>query len=1490
MNSAFFLYKKTLLIIVFLLISIHSVFAQFTNATQQVTTRVKKTAEEAKVIIDRIRAVKQQVQSSDLYKDLVDGKEVNLPVAIKQGDNEDYALYLDSIIITPTKTYAVIYMAIPYEGETLYFGANDIAFSKEGGFVGEPTISLLKSAKVKFGNYVNQHFLADDFHQTYIKFDCKGFKELHIDGKMVFDNTIAIPEDANGKLNPKDSVQLDFAINVKNLNDFLIEFQSINKFRLAKLPDCSFMANGMIFDHSDTKNSNYTSFPDVYKNKFTVNDNGNIVPTKIEDKDVSVTWQGFSVKEAEITFPKAFKKEGGQKTSVAFKELIIDRQGFSGQVGVKNILSWEKAKSNNGFKISLDTIYVAFVQNNFIGGGFGGKMNIPINKENTQLDYIGGIMNVGGRMKYTADVALAEKMDFDCFRVSKVILMKGSRINLAIINENFDASALLTGSITVGTEVKSTSEDKANFQIDFEELYLATSKPYFSVKKIGTNSEISTKIGNVEITISNIDFETKNAGENVGLSLDIGASLSGGSSGFGGSAGLTIWAKRNIEGRWGFDNVEFTKLCIDVNNKSYSFSGCLEKFDGVPIYGSGYAGSLKLTLEKPQIEIVAKGIFGSVVDATDANNTYKYWFVDAGAKLPIGIPIAPAFEINGFYGGVSHHMTMDAKKVADYSAANATIDANPSDPTNEMGKSLSGSIYVPNKDSYIGIRFGVNFASAKSEEVLNGQLVFFAGLSEGMGLDYLGIEGGAQMLKPDIGGDGAKSVASKSDPQSSSKDNYNGATIRLEWKTAYYVKEEIFEGNFGAFINVGQFLKGSKDLSTGKAGDIEIYVNGKTGKWYTYIGTPQNMNGIQLQLAGIAVNLQSYFVMGNLLPSPPIADYPPQVTFSGARLVDSPLLKMASGFAFGARLNIKGEGGGQLGGSCYVKVGARLEVGAGFDMLFIKINKEILPATYCGIDRDNIGINGWYAAGQLFGYAVIDVFGEVGCKVDLGMLGSIDKSFGVNLLKLNASLALQGQGPRPTSFSGEFNLGLQLPIMGTVSMKFKGTLGDKCDSDMNNADLLLISSVSPTEGQQEVDVYAKVIVKFKSAIGSELPILNKEGKEVKVTLLFNETSGIKVSYTDKNKVLWPVAGKIELSKDKMSATFVANEALPEDAVFDVVASIDYSISGKITERVEVRNYKFQTRKEDYLIPLNNVRFSYPLPNMDNYYTKESNKGFVKFFVKPSKAFSSEEGYTYRVQICRGENIVYSTGSVTILESNTKVLFKLPTNELDASSQYTFKLIKIAIKDTLSIGKKLETGIQSGYSEGTALKPKYTLLEFNFKTSKYNTFTEKMSSFSKSTISMSNGVVSQKLDPLSANSEAFSFVESDGYSVEGNNTTGVLIKATIKYNSTKLTAINALYSVFTPSPEADGKIVDAKNCIKFTSVMNVVNAQYNAPAIIKRDYLAAKSQNINTPSVDDLKFVSGEVCNYEVGYYLPGETVPNSKTVISFNIPEKFDIQ
>jgi hypothetical protein len=260
-----------------------------------------------------------------------------------------------------------------------------------------------------------------------------------------------------------------------------------------------------------------------------------------------------------------------------------------------------------------------------------------------------------------------------------------------------------------------------------------------------------------------------------------------------------------------------------------------------------------------------------------------------------------------------------------------TAPGSATDNSNLAGVALSGIKYVPNKDIGIGIKASILIA-AKEPDVFNAKVTLGVEFFSSGGLNKVYLQGDGLIMSP-IG-----------TPPTEAK-VYAG--LYLE----YDVPNKSFFGNLDIYVNVGDAIKGIYE--GGYAGNGQMYFG--HGDWYIYMGLPSNPIGVKVMNMAQA---QSYFVTGNRVPGIP----PPPDNVS-AILGDLDLdmcrdlnaLDNGGGFAFGASLNIS------TGRKQFMIFYGSFDAGIGFDLMLVNYGS----AVHCEGQSEPLGINGWYASGQI---------------------------------------------------------------------------------------------------------------------------------------------------------------------------------------------------------------------------------------------------------------------------------------------------------------------------------------------------------------------------------------------------------------------------------------------------------------------------------------------------------------------------------------------
>ena len=122
-----------------------------------------------------------------------------------------------------------------------------------------------------------------------------------------------------------------------------------------------------------------------------------------------------------MRFPESIKiGNGDDPMSFTMENMFIDRSGITLDAGLKNIIDYSTGKEGeiDGFKYTLDHLYISIIQNNFNKFYFDGQLNIPLFKGTVY--YTCNIYNqsytqkgTGKGYAYVFKTTQIEDLDFD---------------------------------------------------------------------------------------------------------------------------------------------------------------------------------------------------------------------------------------------------------------------------------------------------------------------------------------------------------------------------------------------------------------------------------------------------------------------------------------------------------------------------------------------------------------------------------------------------------------------------------------------------------------------------------------------------------------------------------------------------------------------------------------------------------------------------------------------------------------------------------------------------------------------------------------------------------------------------------------------------------------------------------------------------------------------------------------------------------------------
>lgn len=1531
-------FLRTLKLTLFLVVSLwaNNSFAQhdILAASQRTLTSAENVVAKSQEFVTAIDNATQKVKDNQLYKALVDGKEFTFPIGILPASaDKNYAIIINKVFMDSDGMYAEVFLKIKVsEEKKLYFMADRVPYSRSGGFAGELKLYLLKTDSFQVGKGYNVQFNGFDKggidKSCSVTFTCKGFKEVTIAGAVNFDKqTVVTDQDTKGKLS------VLFYANADKLSNLIIQVDQIPTFEFTNLPGFKCKIPKFTLDQSDLKNAPDFKLPGWYKDSITAIISKNATAGANLSTDNAIDgpqWQGIYIPNITIEIPKAFKEKNPNEIVVInSKDLIIDGNGITALTSAKgvgttpfydgSIKSWE---------YRIDSLRLNLIASSLSSAGFYGGLTLPISKKETQVDF--GLLltkNISDSdVRYAGYIDIERKggiLEAQAFGVAKIKIDHAS-LNFNYYQKQFSPTATITGAIRLTPKKKgesSSAKATGGFGLDFANLVLSTKSPYIDIDSANGGycrmSNSGQSMSNFPVQIKSIALIKEQAGQRLGIQLSLvvqfqksgsgssdappaasssstsaGASAGNGEEGgdgFGGSAKFTIWAKRNAAtGKWEFDDIFIDKIVINVDNDAFKLYGQLSNFKDDKEYGTGFCGNISLTIMKGKLKVEVAGIFGrkgetivpnvdqptELAALVDKTTSYRYWFVDAGITFPV-IPVAPFVGINGFTGGLYHHMKMQTPN-------------DPAPDTDVECKTTSGLYYLPNLDVHLGLLAGIGLQSVPTEAIFNGKINLGMEFDKSGGVLIFAFFGEVAILTgavpvPAVDKMKEKMQVDKLDKLSSaaSKDAIkkekpaeNTGSVRVKWFTQYSFPTKTFIGDFDVFINVAEVVKGSMDGGEDKAAHIAVLFSPDAK--YVYMGTPSDPAKIEV----ISLfECESYFCAGSVLPTPPMMPLPEEF---GPPPINYDALETGAGLSFGARVKLEGGFDGSADfGPCAVNPYAKLWLSAGFDILITQTTK----AVYC--DEKERGINNWYATGQAFIMGGINV----GCKYDCKEPFFVNGDF--TLVEATISAYVFAQLPKPSYLKGAVNIEFDLLSLVRGKATFNVKFGKECANTELDKNIVFIETITPAYGSRDINVNENISVNFARAIEKfqfKLPDENNAGKEVEYR-----------GFVGPNNVSIKSAGKeikytFKWNSDKTKLTVIPSTSYYDDSSVEVIVTVDLQLfngsawvaSGKVEKDTTV----FKVKREPFNIDVTNVEYAYPMPDMKNYYKNESNSGYIKMLSVQRKPMKLAPNFSYEVifkqagkEVARVKNV--STNPEPGADNFT---YQIPNSVFQNGKVYDVELTKVVnTAQDRDVGDQKDTTRSLGTS---ALTPKDTIiLKYSFTCSNYSSFNQKMAYFNQPKIE-SSGV--HVLHTLAANAR-----DVEAGSVEGLSPLETSGKKVLDATYSKQ-LVRSLGADFTQGFKLTGAGIP--DTVRYSYFANKLQVQYDVFSELKSQKQKDITKAIKCTLASDgsgaecsagfsgVKVPQGSVLYYKLGYFLPGKDIKTSEVLLNFTLPNDVTVQ
>jgi hypothetical protein len=1364
----------------------------------------------------------EETEATNNLVDYLSPSDINrLPVGFKKkiGNNTYLTIAVSSAIFKPDYAELTVFARIKLpNGQTIFFGIQQLKLSYNGGIIGDAKLVLLGDVAIPINNGNARIILRGSFSLatgtsngpplTFVSIDCKGFKKLGLEAYVEFPRSLMQPVTPSGYADTTGSVRASFSLQVSDWNDILTGVSFQTPFQIKGLSGFVFTLSDAYIDLSDFQNHASIVFPAGYQEKYL-------------DRNAPNTWRGVYVKQISIKIPKSFKDKTNPNNRVGFgvEDLVIDNNGITGIFYAENILPVTKGNAG-GWKFSLDSIRIALEANRLIRAGFGGKIGLPIANPKDEdslnkrkfLEYSAVINFNGG---YVCRVTTKDTLDFDIWR-AKTILLPNSYVQLTGNKDSLSAEAMLNGKMGIESHTMNANDSSSTSSnalaklqgIEFRSLHLTTYAPYLTAEYLGYSGEI--RFGNFPLSIENIALQRLSSNNNNEVAISFGIKINlGDSAEFSGKSRLKVIGALQTESgthRWKFARLEIESLEIHANIKdAFTLDGFVNFFNNPSTDasrpGRGFEGALKVKFKglrkdnsSNSIEISASAVFGKA-------STYRYWYVDGSVDFGTGIGAAP-FRLRGFGGGAYYRMSKNN------TAGGLTFG------------SQTGVPYKADSTAGLGVKAMILFDGGT--KVLNGSAAFEINFYRGGGIRYIGIFGYLK-LSEDILPIGTNKTTwlngkfdsltkfansltpaqeidlieeLKNNPSKGAKTQTEGANpndekpgesgISAYAGIQYDFTTKVFHANFDMYIiAAGGTLKGVGPGN--RAGWVVFHI--EPSKWYLRIGTPTDPVGVKIGIGPLNISTSAYFMLGSEMP--PFPPPPQQVInilaqsgLAYSSNMNSGDLAGGRGIAFGASLNAS------TGDIKFLFFYANFAAGIGFDVMI----KDYGDA-HCAGNPDRIGINGWYAKGRAYAYLQ-------------GVLGIKIKIFGLRknipIITAGAAALLEAKLPNPTWVGG--SLGFYVNVLGGLikgHFNFKFSFGNDCvitnEDPGSEASINVIESITPDHNATDVDRFVNPQLKLRLKLSDVLDVPREDGSGTDYYRA--KVQSFKLYKASDNS---EVSAVTQVNEAQDVLTLIPSVVLNATTGYKLSAKVNfdkksgnnwvpYYENGLLVE--DTANHGFITGAAPDTIGYQTLKELFPFFDQKNLYKGEPNKGVIKLKAPDHDFFIQYPAWKVRFEDMNGV-VMGTTNAATF--GDTLFSYSLPAS---LATNTSYKLLLIG--------------------DGNGADPDNPAIKINFTTSGYATLAQKVNAL-RLNQPIVNRISSDVIDLQAGvdNYEGFELYELKGNVYTSNQPTvkGVAILDNDPYYNNYIRD-----RIYTPFPYT----VSGNNVIQLTEQENLV---YGAPPV------------------------------------------------------------
>ncbi len=1292
--------------------------------------------EEISLVNKARRVISALKKSGRFLEKLTGGDLIELPVGVqKQIGNNVYTMGIESVRLYPTYSEADIFLEIdlPEETEDPVFGATGVRFTRAGGLTGDFRLSLLGNFPIDIREGKSRIVLKKSLNPsegTSAVVNCDGFKSLTLDGYIVFSRDWLTPLLPDGTVNPSGRVKGNFFFQSESW-DMVAAISDFTPFALTGLEDVHWHVEQVVLDFSETRNPEHFHLPEPYETPFQTADG------------LSRLWKGVYIPRLSVTLPPQFSPGDQPPAAFEARDMVIDDQGFTGRLGVYNLLPLDRGNMN-GWAFSVDTFIVRVMAMQFEELRLAGLVNLPLLSKTQDRgdpdkilpeDCVGYAAIILPGNEYLFSVRPATGYYADLWKAN-LSIEPNSSIDIRYADRQFTTLATLYGSVAIEENFGTGIEFNLS-EIRFEGLQLSNRAPYFQPGLWQLPEEISARFGPFELGFDHIGLYEGDHPEAAELRFAARIGLAAGNMDITALGGFRINGHLNSSGgrqRWVHDSFSVDSVLVAASTESWGVGARLDFYQNNPVYGSGFygRGELWFTMlggEERGLSAVVQ--FGAKPGEA---GVFRYFFCDVMARPDL--PIFTGLKLKGIGGGVFYRMSRagELDLISAQHSCNWTI-----------GSSLSGIPYLPDEGKGVSVKANIVVAApGENTWSVNGsfEIAFYAG----GGLDYAAIYGNATAFGP-INWD-----------NSTEQPGETGVSIFVNMYYHRSAEYRGFKATAGVFIHIKNRLKGISphpEGYPGYAGGLDLAFSNQG--WHINLGTPEIplALGMNIPLIGQA-GISAYLDIGNQIPPmPDLPDYIQSLSGAGNFMRNESLTAAGAGFAFGAAMNLN-TGKRNVLGIFYYELG----IGLGFDLMLQNYGEAA-----CSDNKEKIGINGWYASGQAWAFFE----GEVGVHINLAF---IKGEFPI--LHAAAAVVLQCKGPNPFwakgYIGGKYNI-----LNGLVKGSFKVsvTIGNECiltSGDVEPfANLNLIMDLNPSDGMTNIDPSVQPSATFTLPVNQPFDL---NGEQYRLQL--SETT------LESNGQFLSSAVSLEAGDNFMALH--PDNMLPGNAAIRFnVRAVLLKKSGACagycdTVKTESRSLFFSTREGYAGIPEFNIKAAYPFSGQFNFHKNEYPNGYILLHSgQPDLFHSVPDGPIPMVRFTGADGAVTET-ELFYDAAQKKISFPIPASGLQPNKLYQLEIIHQSSGIPGGYAAALP-GLENGPGLAGENPPSGTtgpvLYTAWFRTSEYATFAAKIEALGE--LSLGVGGLMALNRPLSATFQASE--PFDGAELAGSTESDPLIELT-----------------------------------------------------------------------------------------------------------------